>query len=111
MTETGMADGPRGSGVQSVERALDILEFLSRSEDELGVSEIGRATGLAAGGVNRLVGGVAARGHVHKNARTRSEERRVGEGVDLGGRRIIKKKKLGEHQAPVGPDKISYLYN
>lgn len=71
MTETGMVDGPRGSGVQSVERALDILEFLSRSEDELGVSEIGQATGLAAGTVHRLLGTLASRGYVHKNARTR----------------------------------------
>ena len=31
-----------------VERALDILEFQGRSEDELGVSEIGTATGLSA---------------------------------------------------------------
>ncbi|MDQ4128666.1 MAG: IclR family transcriptional regulator [Actinomycetota bacterium] len=71
VARTGMADGPRGSGVQSVERALDILEFLSRSEDELGVSEIGEATGLAAGTVHRLLGTLADRGYVHKNTSTR----------------------------------------
>ncbi len=71
MTDTGVVEGPRGSGVQSVERALDILEFLSRSEDELGVSEIGEATGLAAGTVHRLLGTLASRGYIHKNARTR----------------------------------------
>jgi IclR family acetate operon transcriptional repressor len=71
MTETGMTEGPRGTGVQSVERALDILEFLSRSEDELGVSEIGQATGLAAGTVHRLLGTLASRGYIHKNAVTR----------------------------------------
>src|SRR5438445_8344790 len=32
-------------------------------------------------------------------ARTRSEERRVGKGVDLGGRRIIKKKKQHKSQS------------
>src|SRR6266704_4517792 len=31
--------------------------------------------------------------HPSRRARGRSEERRVGKGVDLGGRRIIKKKK------------------
>ena len=66
-----MVDGPRASGVQSVERALDILELLSRSEDEVGVSEIGAGTGLAAGTVHRLLGTLALRGYVHKNARTR----------------------------------------
>lgn len=71
MAETGRVGESRGSGVQSVERALDILEFLSRSEDELGVSEIGEATGLAAGTVHRLLGTLASRGYIHKNAQTR----------------------------------------
>ena len=62
--------GSRGGGVQSVERALDILEFLSRSEDELGVSEIGAGTGLAPGTVHRLLGTLASRGYIHKNAGT-----------------------------------------
>ncbi len=66
-----MVNGSRGSGVQSVERALDILEFLSRSEDELGVSEIGQATGLPAGTVHRLLVTLASRGYIHKNASTR----------------------------------------
>ncbi len=66
-----MVGGPRGNGVQSVERALDILEFLSRSEDEVGVSEIGAGTGLAAGTVHRLLGTLASRGYIHKNASTR----------------------------------------
>ena len=66
-----IADGARGGVVQSVERALDILEFLSRSEDELGVSEIGSATGLAAGTAHRLLGTLASRGYIHRNARTR----------------------------------------
>ncbi|MBA2442960.1 MAG: IclR family transcriptional regulator [Rubrobacter sp.] len=70
-SEVGGASGVREGGVQSVERALDILEFLSRSEDELGVSEIGAATGLAAGTVHRLLGTLTYRGYIHKNARTR----------------------------------------
>jgi IclR family acetate operon transcriptional repressor len=68
--EAGVVGEARG-GVQSVERAFDILEFLSRSDEELGISEIGAATGLAAGTVHRLLGTLAVRGYVHKNARTR----------------------------------------
>jgi len=58
-------------GVRSVGRTLDILEFLSRSGGEVGVSEIGDATGLAAGTAHRLLGTLAARGYVHRDARTR----------------------------------------
>src|SRR5277367_6855935 len=36
---------------------------------------------------------LCGRAHLHGLAIDRSEERRVGKGVDLGGRRIIKKKK------------------
>src|SRR2546422_10929762 len=34
-----------------------------------------------------------------RSSRSRSEERRVGKGVDLGGRRIIKKKKKKDNRA------------
>lgn len=61
----------REGGVQSVERALDILEFVSRSEGELGVSEIGAATGLSAGTVHRLLATLGSRGYVHRNKETR----------------------------------------
>ena len=56
----------RTGGVQSVERALDILEFLSRSGGELGVSEIGEATDLAAGTVHRLLATLTDRGYVRR---------------------------------------------
>jgi len=61
----------RDGVVQSVERAFDILEFLSRSEEELGVGEIGDATGLAAGTAHRLLATMSSRGYVHRNVRTR----------------------------------------
>lgn len=61
----------KGGGVQSVERALDILEFLSRSEDEVGVGEIGAGTGLPTGTAHRLLGTLASRGYIHRNVRTR----------------------------------------
>ena len=62
---------PREGGVQSVERALDILEFVSSSEGELGVSEIGAATGLSAGTVHRLLTTLGSRGYVQRNKETR----------------------------------------
>lgn len=65
------ASGIRESGVQSVERALDILECLSRAEEEMGVSEIGAATGLAAGTAHRLLGTLSSRGYIHRNSETR----------------------------------------
>ncbi len=61
----------REGGVQSVERALDILEVLGRSGSELGVSEIGAATGLAAGTVHRLLGTLVSRDYVRRDERTR----------------------------------------
>jgi IclR family acetate operon transcriptional repressor len=61
----------RKGGVQSVERALEILEFLSRSGGDLGVSEIGEATDLAAGTVHRLLATLTAQGYVRQDERTR----------------------------------------
>jgi len=61
----------RTGGVQSVKRALEILEFLSRSGGDLGVSEIGEATDLAVGTVHRLLGTLTARGYVRRDERTR----------------------------------------
>ncbi len=69
--ESGRAYGPRESGVKSVERTLDILEVLSRSEGELGVSEIGAATGLSVGTVHRLLGTLVSRGYVRRNGGSR----------------------------------------
>lgn len=66
-----MGSARRGQGVQSVERTLDILEFLGRSETEFGVSEVGDATGLSAGTVHRLLGTLVSRGYVRRNGRTR----------------------------------------
>ncbi len=61
----------RTGGVQSVERALEILELLSRSGDELGVSEIGEATDLAVGTVHRLLATLTTRGYVRRDEQTR----------------------------------------
>jgi IclR family acetate operon transcriptional repressor len=70
-TELEHVTEPQETGIQSVRRALDILELLGRSEDAVGVNEIGAATGLAAGTVHRLLATLTSRGYVHRNPRTR----------------------------------------
>lgn len=74
MTHTTLKNGapqiPSG-GVQSLERALDILEVLSRSEGDLGVSEVGAAVGLANGTVHRLLSTLTRRGYARQNPLTR----------------------------------------
>jgi IclR family transcriptional regulator, acetate operon repressor len=62
---------PRGGGVQSLERALDILELLGRSENELGITEIAAVVGLANGTVHRLLSTLTRRGYARQNLLTR----------------------------------------
>jgi IclR family transcriptional regulator, acetate operon repressor len=66
----GAPQAPSG-GVQSLERALDILEVLSRSEGDLGVSEVGTSVGLPNGTVHRLLSTLTRRGYAHQNPLTR----------------------------------------
>lgn len=96
MVESRVEAKSRGSGVQSVERALDILEFLSRSEGELGISEIGAATGLSAGTVHRLLSTLGARGYVHRN----KETRRYGLGLRSLSMAITARERLGPLARP-----------
>lgn len=58
-------------GVQSLERALDILELLGRSEGELGVTEIAPAVGLANGTAHRLLATLIRRGYARQNPENR----------------------------------------
>jgi IclR family acetate operon transcriptional repressor len=60
-----------GTGVQSLERALDILELLGGSEGELGVTEIGPAVGLPNGTAHRLLATLTRRGYARQNPVTR----------------------------------------
>ena len=87
---------PRETGVQSVRRALEILEFLGRSDDELGVSEIGAATGLAAGTVHRLLATLTSQGYARRNTRTR----RYGLGVKALGLAVATRERLGPLALP-----------
>lgn len=60
-----------GSGVQSLERALDILELLGGASSELGVTEIGPSVELPNGTAHRLLATLTYRGYVLRNPKTR----------------------------------------
>ena len=57
----------RPRGVQSVDRALDIVELLAAGSP-LGVTEIARGVGLSPATAHRLVAGLASRGWVRQDA-------------------------------------------
>jgi IclR family transcriptional regulator, acetate operon repressor len=63
--------GVHNSGVQSVERALDLLEKLADAGREMGVSELGKATGLPYATIHRLAATLLHRGYLHQDARSR----------------------------------------
>jgi IclR family transcriptional regulator, acetate operon repressor len=58
----------RAGGVQSVDRALDVIEALAGRPVPLGVSEIARVTDLPQGTVHRLLLALQARGYVRRDA-------------------------------------------
>ncbi|CAN5861009.1 IclR family transcriptional regulator [soil metagenome] len=77
-TDDRLLDHP-AKEVHSVGRALAILESLTRSDHELGVSEISKVTGLAIGTVHRLLATLAYHGYVRRNSQTR----KYGPGIKL----------------------------
>lgn len=54
-------------GVQTLDRALDILELLAMQKNGLGVTEIGNRIGLHKSTVHRLLSALGERGYVEKN--------------------------------------------
>ena len=60
---------PRRDRVQSLDRALDVLETLAHGE-ELGVSEVASRTGLVVSTAHRLLAGLSDRGYVGRNPAT-----------------------------------------
>lgn len=61
--------GRRSAGpVQSVDRALDLLEALAAAEVSLGVGELARELGLPQGTTHRLLRSLEQRGYVHQGA-------------------------------------------
>jgi IclR family transcriptional regulator, acetate operon repressor len=71
----------RQRGVQSVDRALDILELLASSPGTLGVTEVAREVGLAPGTAHRLLVALVQRGWVRQDTGRRY-------GVGLAARRL-----------------------
>jgi len=63
--------GSSAGSVQSLERALDILEVLGRSEREIGVTEIAPAVNLANGTTHRLLSTLTQRGYARQVPGTR----------------------------------------
>ena len=70
--EPAVAEEPRrgNDGVQSVERALELLEALADPGEPRGVSELRRATGLPVATIHRLLATMAARGYVRQDTAT-----------------------------------------
>lgn len=59
---------PRAGGVQSVDRALDLLEVLAAADAPLGVSELAARTRLPEGTAHRLLRALVHRGYVAQNS-------------------------------------------
>src|SRR3954464_7788926 len=60
---------PRAAGsVQSVDRALDVLETLARAGGPLGVGELAERTDLPQGTAHRLLQSLQQRGYVRRDA-------------------------------------------
>jgi len=59
------------NAVQSIERALDLLECLARSSGWVGISELSYATGQPVGTIHRLLKTLTAREYVVRDSRTR----------------------------------------
>lgn len=65
MVESAAAGRPAGT-VQSLDRALDLIEALARAERALGVGELAEDTRLPQGTVHRLLQTLHARGYVRR---------------------------------------------
>lgn len=61
-------DQPRTKGVQSVDRALDVLEALVVAGGAVGVTDVARRVGLPQGTTHRLLLALADRGYVRREA-------------------------------------------
>lgn len=73
MTSTDPVSAPAaraagGGAVQSVDRAIDLLEVMARSDRPLGIGELAAATGLAQGTAHRLLRTLQTRGYVRRDA-------------------------------------------
>jgi IclR family transcriptional regulator, acetate operon repressor len=61
----------RNGGVQSVERALDVLDALTQDPGEFGVSELAEATGLPLPTIHRLLSSIVEHGYARQDPGTK----------------------------------------
>ena len=80
--------------VQSIDRALSIIEALAGEKEGLGVTEISTRVGLHKSTVHRLLSALGERGYVEQRSGGAHAHRKnvvEGNSVDLGGRRLNNK--------------------
>src|SRR5271169_568030 len=65
------SESASASGVQSVERALDLLEYLAQSSRWMRISELSVGTGQPVGTIHRLLQTLIARDYVVRDSNTR----------------------------------------
>ncbi|MBM4420173.1 MAG: helix-turn-helix domain-containing protein [Chloroflexi bacterium] len=75
-----MAGLPGQRGVQSVDRALELLETIAREGAPLAITTLATRTGLHVSTAHRLLATLVARGYVSHDDRTH----RYGPGPNLG---------------------------
>src|ERR1700728_629438 len=67
----GVGRGPASGGVQSIERAFDLLEMLADAGGAVGLSELAATSGLPLPTVHRLMRTLVNRGYVRQEASRR----------------------------------------
>lgn len=58
---------PKNQTIHSIERALDIIEFLYKKGEEASIKEISAATGLFGSTIYRILSTLKARGYIYQN--------------------------------------------
>jgi IclR family KDG regulon transcriptional repressor len=85
--------------IQSVSHAFDILESFTRTEDELGVTELGKRLGLHKNNVFRLLATLEHRGYIEQNKVT--ENYRLGPKTLQLGSIFIEQRECRRHARPI----------
>ncbi len=88
--------------IQSVSHALDILESFTRTEDELGVTELSKRLGLHKNNVFRLLATLENRGYIEQNKST--ENYRLGHKTLQIGSIFIEQRECRRQARPVLED-------
>lgn len=64
---SGKADAKEPQTIHSIEKALDILEYLSQNGEEASLRDICKATGLFGSTAHRILSTMKLRGYIHQN--------------------------------------------